>query len=82
VHIIAIVVTQSLRLAAVGMAFGLLIAVWAAHWIEPLLFHQSATDPRVYAAVTLTMLLVALGASALPGARAVRVDPTQSLRRE
>jgi predicted permease len=82
VHIIAIVVTQNLRLAAVGMAFGLLIAVWAAHWIEPLLFHQSATDPRVYAAVTLTMLLVALGASALPGARAVRVDPTQSLRRE
>jgi len=78
--VIGLVVAQSVRLAVAGVTLGLLVAVFASRWIQPLLFHHAANDPGVYAAVGATMLVVALGASAVPAYRAARADPMTALR--
>ena len=81
-RIIGLVVGGSVRLVLVGSALGMALALWGARWVEPLLFRQSATDPRVYALVGAVMLLVALGASLSPARRANRTDPITALRAE
>jgi putative ABC transport system permease protein len=64
----------------IGLVLGLAFALFAAKWIEPLLFNQSARDPVTYGLVALLLLLVALAASALPARRATRADPNSALR--
>jgi ABC-type antimicrobial peptide transport system permease subunit len=80
--LLRLVVGQSLRLAVAGVVAGLLLALLARRWVEPLLFQQSGTDPVVYAAVAGLMLLVAVVASVVPARRAARVDPNTALRAE
>jgi predicted permease len=80
--ILGLVVGQSVRLVLAGVAIGVLAALAASRWVQPLLFRQSATDPVVYVGVGVVMLLVALAASASPALRAARVDPNGALRAE
>jgi ABC-type antimicrobial peptide transport system permease subunit len=78
-----VIVTLALGLganAAMGIAVGTALALAAAHWLQPLLFQQSAKDPLVYGAVGGTMLLVTLVASAVPAMRAAKADPNVALR--
>jgi len=56
------------------------IALAAARWFQPLLFHQSARDPVVYAVVGFTLLIVAIAASAVPARREAMADPNIALR--
>jgi ABC-type lipoprotein release transport system permease subunit len=48
--------------------------------IKSFLFDVSATDPLVYLAAVLTMMLMALLASAIPATRAASADPIDTLR--
>ena len=80
--IMRLVVGQSMRFAAVGIGIGVLLAVGAARWIEPLLFQQAARDPAIYAAVAIVLLVVTLVASAAPAWRAIKADPASALRSE
>ena len=75
-----LVVAESLRIVAVGVALGLLAALGAGRWISPLLFDVSPSDPVVMAAVIITLLAVALLASWVPAVRAAKVDPAEALR--
>jgi putative ABC transport system permease protein len=50
--------------------------------MERLLFGVSATDPLVFAAVTLLLSATALVACWLPARRAANADPMQVLRQE
>jgi ABC-type antimicrobial peptide transport system permease subunit len=79
-NIMGIVVGQGMRLALAGVAAGTVIALAAARWFQPLLFHQSARDPLVYALVAMTLMIVAVVASAAPARRAARADPNVALR--
>ena len=81
-HILRLVVGESARLTLIGVSIGLLVAAWSGQWVQPLLFEQSARDPVIMFGVAALMLVVALGASALPGLRASRVDPATALRAE
>ena len=63
------------RLRRRGRRVGVLVALAAAHWIQPLLYGESAKDPVAYAVVSAIMIVVALVASVVPAARAARVDP-------
>ncbi len=81
-EVIRLVVRDGLLLAVAGSAIGVLIALGAARWVQPLLFAQSARDVRVYVLVGVVMLLVAILASLVPARRAAQVDPTQALRAE
>ena len=79
-HILRLVLGQGVAFAAAGVVIGLVVAFVAAHWIEPLLYKQSPRDPLVYAGVATIMMLVGALASLPPALRAVRADPSRSLR--
>jgi ABC-type antimicrobial peptide transport system permease subunit len=80
--ILLLVVGQSVRFALAGTALGLIVALAQSRWIQPLLFHQSATDPWILAGVAGTMLVVSVAAGAAPAWRAARADPNAALRAE
>ena len=77
-----LVIGQGLRLAGIGVAAGLLIAVPATRAVTGLLFETSATDPAIYAGLAALLLTVAALACYVPARRAMRVDPNTALRAE
>ena len=80
--VIRMVVREGIGFGIAGVVIGGVIAVGAGHWLAPLLFDESPRDPVVFAAVALTLLVVAFAASWLPALRASRVEPTRALRYE
>ena len=80
--VVRLVVTDGLRLAAVGVALGVIAAFWAGKWVKPLLFNVSPRDPWVFVAVAVALVAVALAASWIPALRASRVEANVALRSE
>lgn len=80
--ILRLVVGQGMSFALGGVVLGVVIALVASRWMQPLLFQQSSKDPTVYALVGAVMLVVALAATASPAARAAKADPNTALRAE
>jgi ABC-type antimicrobial peptide transport system permease subunit len=76
----ALVVRHGTGLAALGVAAGAAASLAAGRFIAPLLFETSARDPAVFGGVAAALLLVAVAASAVPAARARRVDAAEALR--
>ncbi|MFN2566389.1 MAG: ADOP family duplicated permease [Gemmatimonadaceae bacterium] len=80
--VVRMVVRDGLRVAAVGVVLGVAVAVWAARFVEPLLFGVKARDPWVFGVVAVVLVGVAVAASWVPAVRAGRVDPNVALRAE
>jgi putative ABC transport system permease protein len=80
--VLRLVIGQGVRLAAAGIVVGSTLALAAARWIQPLLFQQSAKDPAVFGLAGALLIGVALVASAVPAAKAMRANPTTVLRTE
>jgi ABC-type antimicrobial peptide transport system permease subunit len=80
--LVRLVLTQALRVVAIGMGIGLLLSLATGRLLTSQLFELSPHDPRLLAGVSLLTLLAALLASILPAYRAARVDPMVALRRE
>lgn len=78
--VVGLVMSESLRIVAVGVVLGVIAALVAGRWISPLLFEVSPRDPIVIATVVVTLLAVALLASWIPAVRAARVEPAVALR--
>ena len=81
-QVFSLVIGQGLRLAAIGVALGLGVAVVATRLLRGLLFNTSATDPLIYASLALLLLTMAGAACYVPARRAMRVDPMSALRSE
>jgi len=79
-RVITLIVTQSMRLVAVGLAVGLAGAYLTSGLLSTQLFGISATDPATFAGVALIVLGVAVVASYLPSRLAARVDPQHALK--
>jgi predicted permease len=75
-------VGQGLRLALIGVAFGLVAAVGLTRLMKSLLFEVNPLDPATFVAVALGLILAASLASYLPALRATAVDPMEALRAE
>ena len=73
---------EGVRLTAIGLGFGLIVAAGVGRLIRALLLGVSPFDPLILLAVALMFAVVAALASALPAHRASRVDPQTVLRYE
>ena len=80
--ILRMVLTESIGIAAIGVAIGLPISIAASQLLEAQLFAISPTDPAALAFSTGVMFAVALLAGYLPARRAARLDPMRALRCE
>jgi putative ABC transport system permease protein len=75
-----LVMMQSVRLALVGIALGLVGTFAVTTLLKALLFNVSPMDPLVLGLVALTLLIIAGLASFAPARRAARIDPVEALR--
>jgi putative ABC transport system permease protein len=80
--VLAMVLTEALKLAAAGLAIGIAGAAAAGRLLQSQLFHVSPADPAVYAGMILLLLGAALLASFVPAWRASRVEPLEALRQD
>ena len=71
---------NGVRLAAIGVVIGILIALGVTRFLRSLLYDVSPTDPVILAGTCAALLLVALAASWIPARRAAAVDPSEALR--
>ena len=79
-NLLKMFVVRALRLAGIGVLFGIGGAIALRQVIASQLYETSALDPWVLALVPLTMLAVTLVASYLPARRASRIDVCAALR--
>jgi putative ABC transport system permease protein len=78
--ILRMIVGNAARLAAVGLAIGVVLAVALSRTLSSLLFQTAGTDPLTFAAVVGVLGVVALAASYVPARRASRIPPIEALR--
>jgi predicted permease len=80
--VLAMVVRQGILLTGAGVLAGMAATLAVTRLISGMLVNVSATDPLIFTAAALFLVLVALLASYLPARRASRVDPLVALRHQ
>jgi putative ABC transport system permease protein len=80
--VMRMVLAHGRRLTLVGIAVGIAGALVVSRLMQQALFEVDPADPRVYLALSVTLLLVAECASWFPARRATRIDPAIALRSE
>jgi predicted permease len=81
-QVLRLVVREGMRLTAVGVALGLVLAVLLGRALSKVLYGLGAVDIVVFAGVTLLLVATAGLACWLPARRATRVNPIEALRTE
>lgn len=80
--VMRMITRQGMRLAAIGVGIGLVLAVALAQVLSSLLIGVSRYDVTIFILVPTLLTAVALIACYLPARRATRVDPLVALRYE
>ena len=81
-EVLKMITAQGMRLAAVGVVIGLLLALALAKVLSSLLIGIGTYDVSVFVIVSLLLAAVAFIASYLPARRATKIDPLVALRYE
>jgi putative ABC transport system permease protein len=81
-HVLRLVLGQSLGMLLIGTVIGLAGAFALTRLMQTLLFEIRATDPLTYVSVIGLLAVVALLACYIPARRATKVDPLVALRYE
>jgi predicted permease len=81
-QVVKLVIGDGLRLAAIGIAAGALLALAVTRSMASILFNVKTSDPIIFTAVAILFTFVAVAACSIPAWRALRVDPTVALRYE
>jgi ABC-type antimicrobial peptide transport system permease subunit len=79
-NVLGMVLRQGLQLVAIGLALGAGGALILTQVLTTLLFDVRPNDGLTYLAVSVGLMLVALGACLVPARRAASVDPMVALR--
>jgi putative ABC transport system permease protein len=81
-NVFSMILGHGLRLAAAGVALGLVAAFAVARLMAGFLYGVSSTDPLTFASVAVFLALVAVAAGFFPARRAASINPTEALRAE
>jgi ABC-type antimicrobial peptide transport system permease subunit len=76
----ALILNQSLRMAATGVGLGVALAVGLSRLLASRIVFMRVFDAPAFAAGVLLVVAAALAAGYIPSRRAARVDPIQTLR--
>jgi len=79
--VLRLVLGYGVRLAGMGLAVGVPVALGASRLLGSLLYGVSPTDPVVFVVMPAIVLAVAMLACYVPARRAMRMDPLAALRR-
>jgi predicted permease len=74
------VISQTLRIAALGIVVGAIASLTLSSFIASLLFGTAPTDPATFAVIFMLLAAVALMAGYIPARRASRIHPMVALR--
>jgi len=80
--VLKLVLRRGMALTIAGVVIGLAAAFALTRLLASLLFEVKPTDAFTFAAVSLTLIAIALLASFIPAMRATKVDPLVALRYE
>jgi predicted permease len=80
--VVSLFVRRGARLAAIGVAVGLVASLAVTRLLASMLFGVTPTDLSALAGAAALLAAIALLASAIPARRASRIDPASALRAE
>jgi predicted permease len=78
--IIGLIFRRVAVLLAIGLIIGAAASLWAARFVQTLLFQLDARDPTTFVAAALVLAAAVILAAWLPARRAARLDPARVLR--
>jgi len=78
--VVSLLLTQTSRVAFVGVALGTAASIAVSRVLASLLYEVAPTDPLALALAPAMLMFVALVAALLPAWRATRIDPIMALR--
>jgi predicted permease len=81
-RILALVISQAMRLVFIGVVAGFIISLLAGRFAAAQLFDVSPVDPTTFVVAVFGLSTAALLASFIPAWRAAQLDPTTALRNE
>jgi len=79
-ELLRLVLGDGARLTIIGLGVGTFVAFFLSRLMATMLFGVSAHDATTFAGVGLLVIVVSIVASLIPARRAVRLDPTITLR--
>jgi predicted permease len=80
--VVGMVMSESIRLVAIGIVLGLVAVLWAGRFVQTLVYGLSPSDPlTIGGAVALIAVVTAL-AGGVPARRASNVNPIEALRQQ
>ncbi len=79
-EVFRLLLSQGLRLTALGIALGLVASLAASRIMASLVYGVTTTDPLTFAGVAVILTLVAISAAYVPARRASGIDPQVALR--
>jgi predicted permease len=82
VSVMRLVLMSAARLGLAGCGIGLVAALIATQLLRSMLFQVDPLDPAVILLATVSIFILALGASLIPARRAAAIEPMQALRNE
>src|SRR6185369_10673211 len=81
-NVLLLIVSDGMKLAAIGTAIGLAAAIGLTRVMSSLLLGVGPTDFVTFTTVSLGALFISLLACYIPAHRATKVDPILALRRD
>jgi predicted permease len=81
-EVVRLIVGQGMKLALIGIAVGVALALLLTRSLAILLYGVRPDDPATFAGVAILFAIVAAAAAYAPARRAMRVDPVTALRSE